>query len=304
MLAIDLFCGSGGFSEGSAQAGVEVVWAANHNPLAVKFHTANHPSTDHLCQDLHQADWRTVPAHDIVLASPACQGHSRARGKEKAHHDSQRSTAWAVVSCAEYHRSEALIVENVPEFLDWALYPAWADALKRLGYALAPHIINAANHGVPQERERLFLICTRSKEPLYLNIAPKPHVPISTVIEWDRHRWNPIQTSRRSAKTLERIRNGRKRFGDCFLAPFYSSGSGLTGRSIDRPLGTITTKDRWLLIRGDECRMLQPSELRSGMGFRSDYSIPETRAEAIHLLGNAVCPPVAADLIRRVKQSI
>ena len=40
--------------------------------------------------------------------------------------------------------------------LNWTLYPAWEDA--RLGYAVAPHLIDAADHGVPQHRERLFLV--------------------------------------------------------------------------------------------------------------------------------------------------
>ncbi|MPS91201.1 MAG: DNA cytosine methyltransferase [Comamonas sp.] len=83
MRAIDLFAGAGGFSTGAAMAGVEVVWAANHWQLAVKYHAVNHPAADHLCQDLHQADYSEVPAAEIMLAAPCCQGHSKARGKAK-----------------------------------------------------------------------------------------------------------------------------------------------------------------------------------------------------------------------------
>lgn len=155
MRAIDLFSGLGGFSEGARKAGVEVLWAANHWPSAVEIHAANHPTTSHACQDLHQADWTQVPAHDLLLASPACQGHSRARGRERPHHDATRSTAWAVVSAAEMHRPPFLVIENVPEFAEWTLFPAWTAALNALGYTLAPHIIDAADHGVPQHRVRL-----------------------------------------------------------------------------------------------------------------------------------------------------
>ena len=49
-------------------AGVPVLWAANHWPLAVATHSRNHPNPQHLCQDLHQANWATVPAHDLLLA--------------------------------------------------------------------------------------------------------------------------------------------------------------------------------------------------------------------------------------------
>ena len=51
-----------------------------------------------------------------------------------------RSTAWAVVACAEYHRSPILLVENVPAFEKWVLFPAWKDALRRLG---VPHDRNS-----------------------------------------------------------------------------------------------------------------------------------------------------------------
>lgn len=64
MKAIDLFAGAGGTTEGVKNAGLEVVWAANHDPVAVRFHSVNHPSTSHVCQDLHQADWSEVPERD------------------------------------------------------------------------------------------------------------------------------------------------------------------------------------------------------------------------------------------------
>jgi DNA (cytosine-5)-methyltransferase 1 len=132
MTVIELFAGAGGFSEGARMAGVTVAWAAHHWPLAVQYHEANHPTTQHQCQDLQQADWRVVPPHDIVLASPACQGLSPASGKERPRHDALRSTAWAVVACAEYHRTPILLVENVPAFEKWVLSPAWQDALRRI----------------------------------------------------------------------------------------------------------------------------------------------------------------------------
>ena len=94
--AIDLFAGLGGWSTGARAAGVQVLWAANHWPVAVEWHSANHPDTQHVCQDLHQARWEQVPAHDILLASPCCQGHAKARGKKSGNpkHNASRSTAW------------------------------------------------------------------------------------------------------------------------------------------------------------------------------------------------------------------
>jgi len=140
MIAIDLFAGAGGFTEGATMAGVKVVWAANHWKAAVDVHALNHPETVHSCQDLHQADFSLVPAHDLLLGSPSCVGHTRARGKEASHHDAARSTAWAVVSCAEVHRPRVIVIENVPEMTSWELYPAWQMAMRALGYHMGEHL--------------------------------------------------------------------------------------------------------------------------------------------------------------------
>ncbi len=294
---IDLFAGLGGFSEGARQAGASVIWAANHWRAAVDIHAANHPDTQHACQDLHQADWRDVPAHDILLASPACQGHSRARGKERPHHDAQRSTAWAVVSAAEYHRPAVLVVENVPEFAEWSLYPAWASALGALGYTLAPQVLDAADFGTPQHRRRLIIICARGTTQLRIAPEARAHVAIGSVLSLDAGTWSPIRTPRRATRTLDRIEAGRRAHGARFVMPYYGAGSGLTGRSLDRPIGTVTTRDRWAVVDGERMRMLTVDEYRAAMGFPPGYRLPPTRREAIHMLGNAVPPPLARGIV-------
>ncbi|MCE2917727.1 MAG: DNA cytosine methyltransferase [Rubrivivax sp.] len=301
MDCIDLFAGAGGFSTGAAMAGARVLWAANHWPAAVHWHAANHPATVHACQDLQQADFHDAPAHDLLLASPACQGHSRARGADKPHHDAQRATAWAVVACAEVHRPFVVVVENVAEFASWTLYPAWCAAMHALGYALAPLVLDTADHGVPQHRRRLFIVATRSKHPVDLRLPRRAHASASKVLDFSAGRWSAIDKPGRSAKTLARIAAGRQRFGARFVAPFYGSGSGETGRSLERPIGTLTTKARWALIDGARMRMVLASEGRELMGFPADYKLPASEPQAWHLLGNAVSPVVACDLIEALR---
>ena len=302
MIAIDLFAGLGGFTEGARQAGVHVAFAANHWPTAVEWHAANHPGTVHACQDLQQADFRDAPAHDLLLASPACQGHSPARGKEKPHHDAQRATAWAVVTCAEVHRPPVVLVENVPSFASaWILYPAWCAAMHALGYALQPIVLDAADHGVPQNRRRLFVAATRSRHPVELKLPQRQHRPAADCIDLSAGSWSPINRPGRSTKTLARIDAGRRAHGAQFVAPYYGSGSGETGRSLGRPIGTLTTRARWALIDGDRMRMVRAVEGRALMGFPDTYRLPANEATAWHLIGNAVAPTVAADVITALK---
>ncbi|MBF09970.1 MAG: DNA cytosine methyltransferase [Cobetia sp.] len=303
MNVIDLFAGAGGFSTGATMAGCNVAWAANHWPDAVEWHSRNHPNAAHICQDLHQADWSQVPAHDLMLASPCCQGHSKARGKASGNpqHDASRSTAWAVVSAAEYHRPPAILVENVPEFLDWQLYRPWVLAMQALGYAVSPHVVDAADLGAPQNRIRMFLVLTQSAQPLKLNLPTLDHLPAASFIDFEAGRWQPIEKPGRAAATLERVRAGRATHGDRFLISYY--GNTKTGRSLDRPIGTITTRDRWAIVDGDRMRMLSRWECRSAMSFPDTYQLPDNHRLAVHLLGNAVCPTPVSHIIKALQQA-
>jgi DNA (cytosine-5)-methyltransferase 1 len=295
LTAVDLFAGLGGNSEGARQAGVHVVRAANHWELAVRFHKENHPETEHDCQDLHQANFFEWPDFDIMLASPCCQGFAKARGKDKPQHDASRSTAWAVIACAEAKRPSFIMVENVPEFTQWNLFPQWRSCLEALGYVLHVNILDAADFGVPQHRVRLFLTGSLrdiSKQPVVIPSPARRHVPVSKILRWDEGNWSPIDKPGRSKATLKRIANGRAGYGDRFVAPYYGSGSGETGRSIERPLGTVTTRDRWAAVNKDVMRMLTIGEYRDCMGFPRTTHLPEVRRDAIHLLGNAVVPAI------------
>lgn len=298
VIAIDLFAGAGGFTEGAIQAGARVIFAANHWPDAVEYHAANHPTTEHAVQDLQQIDWRTVPPHDLLLASPACQGHSFARGKDRPHHDALRSTAWAVTSALEAHRPSAFVVENVAQFAQWELFDIWRASLERLGYLVTHQVLNAADFGVPQSRERLFIVGSRRKA-ITLHAPSIARVPVRSIISWEKGAWRPVTASRSPLVHLQ-WRNGRQVHGDRFLIGLHSSKT--RGRTLDAPIGTVTTKDHWQVVDGNLYRPLTLQELRLAMGFQEAYILPDVRDTACKMLGNAVPPPMARGVIEQVME--
>lgn len=300
MKIVDLFAGAGGFSTGAMQAGCEIVWAANHWKDAVHVHECNHPATHHSCQDLQQADFTTLPEYDVLLASPSCQGHSKARGVDKPHHDSARSTAWAVVACVEATQPKAFVVENVTEFITWILYPQWKSCMESLGYKLAVNVLNAADFGVAQSRIRVFITGSKTK-PLLVQTNPfKTHTAFKTLIEPGQYNWSLV--SDKVASTKRKWANGKEDFGNDFLIAYYGSERG--GRSINKPIGTVTTKEKFALINGDRMRMLSLSEYKNAMGFPKEYLLPKSKSLALHMLGNAVCPPVAKEILTQMKEYI
>ncbi len=302
MRAVDLFAGWGGFTLGASQAGADVVWAANHWPLAVEAHAANHPRATHVCQDLRQADWSKLPAHDLLLASPACQGHSSAsQPSRRRYHDELRATAWAVVDCADVCEPAALVVENVPSFRRWRLYPLWRQALELIGYELTELVLRASHHGVPQRRDRLFLVGLRNGRRV--EVAEGGAEPgFGPCIEpaVGHTRWTSVASASTAVKA--RIRKGRANHGYRFLTQHVT---GHPGVGLDEPIRTITTKDQWAYVEGDRYRPLTVRETARAMGFPDSYRWPReaSRCDQIKGLGNAVCPPVARDIVRAVMEA-
>jgi DNA (cytosine-5)-methyltransferase 1 len=297
---IDLFAGAGGTTTGAKMAGVDIIWAANHNPTAVEFHAKNHPEVIHACQDLQQADWSEVPKHDVLFASPCCQGHSRAAGKVRhtMKADVSRSTAWAIVSCLEAHRTPIAVIENVSDFLKWQLFKPWEMAMNALGYTLSFNHVNASQFGVPQNRQRLFILATRSKSPLALKFPTFDMVPARSIIDLslDGHQWDLV--TNRVEALQKRIANGRKEFGEIFLDAAY--GTERSGRSLDKPLGTITTVNKHSLVMGDKIRPLSILEQARGQSFSDDYQWPESKTVTKMMIGNAVPPVMAREITKAV----
>lgn len=301
MKAIDLFAGAGGWMEGARDTGVEIVYAANHWPFAVAMSTLNHPKVRHECQDLRQADWTALPAYDLLLASPSCQGHSTAsQPKRRRYHDVMRATAWAVVDCAEVTQPKAIIVENVPSFRTWTLYPVWKEALTLIGYQLQEHIVVATDYGVAQRRERLIVVGTPN--PIKLRLPKRRIEPaFAPHLEPDADNWKRVADATLQVKG--RIAKGRKNCGRTFLSQHVT---GHPGVPLSEPIRTITTKDQWILVDGDRYRPLTKREYARGMGFSDRFRWPEgaNRSDVVKALGNAIPPPKARTFIEQVAEAV
>jgi DNA (cytosine-5)-methyltransferase 1 len=300
MKGIDLFCGAGGTTHGAKAAGINVIYAANHKQSIIDFHALNHPETAHICQDLQQADWSIIPEHDILYGSPACGGHSRAAGKMKKTKkaDDSRSTAWAIVDCLEAHKTPLAIIENVPDFLNWELYGAWEFAIKSLGYSLSVNLVNAADYGVPQNRKRLMMVATRTRNPIELMLPKMEHKSARSFIDLDMtgYKWDNV--SDRVISTQNRVKNGRARYGEIFLDAAY--GSEIGGRSIDKPLGTVTTVNKHSLVIGDKIRALSLREQIAAQSFPESCLWPENKTLTKLMNGNAVPPMLAENFTKAI----
>jgi DNA (cytosine-5)-methyltransferase 1 len=126
-----------------------------------------------------------------------------------------------------------------------------------------------------------------------------------------KYQFTPLKTKKRAQKTLERAQRGIDALGTqtSFLMVYYGTDYAGGWQRLDTPLRTVTTLDRFALVQpdgkgGHEMRMLQPDELQKAMGFPRQYKLLQgTRREKIHLLGNAVCPPVMKAIVQSLTGS-
>lgn len=296
LTTIDLFAGAGGFTSGATSAGLNVVLAANHWPAAVDYHARNHPDVEHTCQDIRQMDFRDVPDHDVLLASPACQGHSTASQPRRVEkHVADRNTAWAIIECAEVKRPRFVVVENVASFQRWCMFDLWVNCLERLGYNVSTSVVDAADLGVPQNRKRL-IVAGALEGSVDLALRGRKHRPVADVLEDSDTGWatiasKPVGVQRRAAL-------GRERYGRTFLAQHTTDHRG---RSLERPCGTVTcASGHWHLVDGLNMRPLTTRELARIQGFSDGHQLPSQSGLATRMIGNAIPPHLARWACERV----
>jgi len=118
---------------------------------------------------------------------------------------------------------------------------------------------------------------------------------------------SPLFTSKRAEATIERAKRAISALGENqpFLIVYYSTDGCGGWQSLEQPLRTVTTLDRFAYVTptpaGYMMRMLQPEELKLAMGFPDHFLLEcGSRRDKIKLMGNAVCPPVMEYIVRNL----
>lgn len=307
--AFDMFCGGGGSSLGARAAGADVVGGVDLWDTATDAFKLNFPDANVFNKDLRELSPAAIVSKigtiDLLLSSPECTHHTCARGNRPQLEES-KETALQVVRYARAMKPRWIVLENVVHMRPWARYPELKEHIGKLGYHLREQVLDAADFGVPQKRRRLFLIADSRGMPAAIEAPGATHATVRSILD-PKSQWpmTPLRVPGRAKDTLARAERALAELGQdkAFLLVYYGSDGAGGWQRLDAPLRTVTTIDRFALVRptpsGHMMRMLQPTEIRRAMGFPDDYKFPEvSRRDRIRLLGNAVCSPVMEAIVR------
>lgn len=160
---IDLFCGVGGFHLALKEFGAECVFASDIDADCRQVYTNNFGLEPH--GDITKVSEKDIPSHDIICAGFPCQAFSKA-GYRKGVGDPRGTLFYEIVRIAKHHQPKYLILENVRNLAGHDGGNTWKVIrynLREIGYNVPEEPIIFSPHylGIPQHRERVFILCKR-----------------------------------------------------------------------------------------------------------------------------------------------
>ena len=186
---IDLFCGIGGFHQALSDLGGECVYASDIDADCRKTYEKNygiHPDGD--ITKVMESD---IPAHDVLCAGFPCQAFSKA-GKRLGFADETKGTLFFdILRILKYHKPKYALLENVRNLASHDHGNTWKvihDSLVEAGYNVLDEPVIFSPHyiGVPQHRERVFIMCVRKDvgtlPRFYFNIERIPDCSIDDIL--------------------------------------------------------------------------------------------------------------------------
>ncbi len=307
---IDLFCGLGGFRLALESYGAECVFSSDIDKHVSKTYENNFG--DYPLSDITKVNETDIPKHDILCAGFPCQAFSIS-GKQKGFEDTRGTLFREVVRIANYHKPELLLLENVKNLEkhdNGKTFKVIKENIEDIGYNMYYKVINASKYGIPQSRERIYMVCIRKDLDNKNYRFPKPinkercvnDVLISNGDE-KKYIINKPYLLNKDYKQVNmfKVYNKPVRIG--------TVNKGGQGDRIYDPMGQAITlsaegggtgSKTGLYYINNEVRKLHPRECARLMGYPESYILDESVNQAQKQFGNSV----VVDVLQYVVKSI
>ena len=195
---IDLFAGLGGFHQALKALGHECVFACEIDEDLASLYAKNFGMRPH--GDIRSLDISSVPDHDILCAGFPCQPFSKAGGQKGLECPQWGDLFDYIIRILRTHKPRYFIIENVPNLVRHRHGETWRTIKHRLriaGYSVRDKLLSPHHFGVPQIRERAFIVGRRGglKGLVWPAPSPNPKLSILSVLDKNPDTAKPLPQS-------------------------------------------------------------------------------------------------------------
>ena len=302
---IDLFAGTGAFTNAFEKTGkVECIFSNDMVEWSKEVYDTNftHKLT---LGNLNDIKTEHIPKHDILTGGFPCQPFSIA-GKQEGFQDERSNVFWKILAIIDYHTPSCVILENVKNLVshdEGKTFEIIKKSLMDRGYHIRFKVLDTSEiTGIPQHRERIYIVCIKSKDvfdKFTLDFPAIPKAKISSLLEptvADKYyytdkssTWDLVKNSVLKKDTVYQYRRVYVRENKSNECPTLTANMGGGGHNVP------------LILDDKGIRKLTPRECFNFQGFPASYKLPNISDTNLYkLAGNAVSVPVVELIAKRL----
>jgi len=315
---IDLFAGIGGFHYALSSIGAQCVFASEWDIHAAETYNKNFNFKPQ--GDITKIEVEDIPSHDILCGGFPCQPFSIA-GKQKGFEDIRGTLFFDIARIVDYHKPKVLFLENVKNLSqhdEGKTFKTILITLRNLGYTTYYKVLNASNFGLPQNRERVYIVAFRNdinSENFKFPIPPNIPICLLDVLEK-----NPINAKVITRDDIEIYREyipQKTLFNEMTLLnkpiQIGKVNKGGQGERIYHPLGHAITLSAYgggvgsktgLYLIDGEIRKLSPRECARVQGFPDNFILDKADSQSYKQFGNSVSINVLQNILLEIAKII
>ncbi len=309
---IDLFAGIGGFRLALESFGAKCVYSNEWDADAQKVYAQNFNEIPD--GDITKVDENAIPSHNILCAGFPCQAFSIS-GKQRGFEDSRGTLFFDVARIVKAKQPQVVFMENVKNFATHdrgRTLNVVKTTMEELGYDFHQKILNAVDYGIPQKRERIYMVCFRKDMKIKNFSFPKPFMLKRHVEDFllkDEKLLKDLYINRQdiyynntpdNSYSNKSIRLGIVNKGGQGERIYSTKGIAIT---LSANGGGVFAKTGGYLINGRP-RKLHPRECARIMGFPDSYILAEKDSNAYRQFGNSVVIDVLQLIIAQIAKSL
>lgn len=280
----------------------ELVYAIDIDPKALDTHKLNFQCGETVCRDIRSVNEYSIPNHDVLVGGFPCQSFSTVN-PTKNPFDERANLYKEMVRIIKAKQPKVVIAENVKGFMtlhQGKIIRQVREAFEEVGYNVQTALINAAEYGVPQRRERVIMVGVRKDLDLIFKFpAPttaESPVPLSVAVTELAIKDKRYYFSQRAVQGMKNAKNNMKRgLAQSLSEPCLTVTSHLAKVSLN-------SRDPVLLVDQKEelYRRFTPREAARIQSFPDTFQFAGTEQDAYRQIGNAVAPVMFWHIARSV----